>query len=150
MENQYVGRSAPPGNDYLSVRMIASWWLESCLLAALLFSYKLKVIIRSSVAHFTAFALDVRHAYSPEGHQLALELRHHQASCRSVLFSDSGAGDTEETEQTNRDLIFFCLFFSFVSCGFGVFCIQLFWGQNTWKQCSTNFAVVKKKGHVVL
>lgn len=31
------------------------------------------------------------HTYSPEGHQLALELRHHQASCRSVLFSDSGA-----------------------------------------------------------
>ncbi|CAM9783246.1 unnamed protein product [Ectocarpus sp. 12 AP-2014] len=31
------------------------------------------------------------HTYSPEGHQLALELSHHQASCRSVLFSEDGA-----------------------------------------------------------
>eukprot|EP00904_Undaria_pinnatifida_P000792 jgi/Undpi1/10713/HiC_scaffold_29.g13161.m1 len=31
------------------------------------------------------------HTYSPEGHRLALELKHHQASCRTVLFSDDGA-----------------------------------------------------------
>ncbi|CAN0404229.1 unnamed protein product, partial [Laminaria digitata] len=30
------------------------------------------------------------HTYSPEGHHLALELKHHQASCRSVLFSEDG------------------------------------------------------------
>eukprot|EP00903_Cladosiphon_okamuranus_P007933 g7658.t1 len=30
------------------------------------------------------------HTYSPEGHQLALELSHHRDSCRSVLFSEDG------------------------------------------------------------
>ncbi|CAM9857558.1 unnamed protein product [Pylaiella littoralis] len=31
------------------------------------------------------------HTYSPEGHQLALELSHHRDSCRTVLFSEDGS-----------------------------------------------------------
>ncbi|CAN0408690.1 unnamed protein product, partial [Hapterophycus canaliculatus] len=42
------------------------------------------------------------HTYSPEGHQLALELSHHQASCRSVLFSEDGTGK-EAAKHWERD-----------------------------------------------
>lgn len=43
---------------------------------------------------FRVSLLYCSHTYSPEGHQLALELSHHRDSCRSVLFSEDGTGES--------------------------------------------------------